>query len=96
MPGLCTLRISVKWSQNQYGAVQVADAGSVGLPGGQVAQLAQAQQALAAEPTGVEADLSLWRQHLGIATAEGALQQLATSYVTHLCVHLYAHICNGN
>ncbi len=34
---------------------------------------AQAQQALAAEPTGVEVDLTLWRQHLGIAAAEGVM-----------------------
>ncbi|EIE27813.1 hypothetical protein COCSUDRAFT_55793 [Coccomyxa subellipsoidea C-169] len=44
----------------RFGRLKVADAGS-------------AQQALAAEPTGVEADLNLWRQHLGIAAAEGSI-----------------------
>ena len=66
----------------------------MGLPGRQIAQLAQAQQALAAEPTGVEADLSLWRQHLGIAAADGAVQEAATSF-TYSFVHFYAHIPAG-
>ncbi|CAL8463766.1 g3300 [Coccomyxa elongata] len=53
----------------RFGRLEVADAGSVGLPDGQLAALADAQRALAAEPTGIEADLNLWRHHLGIPAA---------------------------
>ncbi len=57
----------------RFGRLKVADASNVGLPGEQLAVLADAQRALAAEPTGIEADLNLWRQHLGISPAAGGL-----------------------
>lgn len=55
----------------RFGRLEVADAGSVGLPDEQLAALADAQRALAAEPSGIEADLNLWRHHLGIPAAVG-------------------------
>lgn len=58
----------------RFGRLKVAEAGSIVLPEDELAQLAQlaaAQQQLAAEAISIDADLELWRQHLGIAPAPG-------------------------
>ncbi|BDA48341.1 probable RNA polymerase II subunit B1 CTD phosphatase RPAP at C-terminar half [Coccomyxa sp. Obi] len=62
----------------RFGRLKVADASNVGLPSEQMAVLADAQRVLAAEPTGIEADLNLWRQHLGIPAPAGSIAASST------------------
>lgn len=54
-----------------FGKLKLADAAQMGLEPQQLESLAAEQEQLSAQPSGLEADFLLWRQHLGLADAPG-------------------------